>query len=72
MYVCLSVWVVQFGSHWTAFHEILSINRKSVKKILKGSVNFGKNNGYLTQIPIYISLRPTQPPVQWVPGPSRG
>jgi hypothetical protein len=46
--LCLSVRMVQLGSHWTGFHEIwyLSIFRKSVEKI-QVSLKSGNNNGTL-------------------------
>ena len=44
----------QIGSHLTDSHEILHLGilRKSIQKI-QDSLKYDKNNGYLTQIPIY-------------------
>jgi len=54
-YVCLSVRVEQFGSHWKNLHEIwyLSVFRKSVEKIPVSSKP-DKNNGFFTFRPMYI------------------
>jgi hypothetical protein len=48
MSVCLlSVRMEQVGFHWTDFHEISIIFRKSVEKI-KVSLTSDKNSGYFT------------------------
>jgi hypothetical protein len=55
MSVCLSVRMEKLRSHWTDFYEVLRliIFRKYEEKI-QVSLNSDKNNGYLTQRPMYI------------------
>jgi len=54
MSVLPSVCIEHLGSHWTGFHKILSIFRKSAEKI-KLLLKYDKNNEYFTWTPVYIS-----------------
>jgi len=47
MSFCLSLLMEHLGLHWTEFHEIWYIFRKSIKKILV-LLKSDMNNGYFT------------------------